>query len=82
MLHSRDLIAALQELGLEGAIDVDDLMRQMGADPKGKVSYQQFLHCRLSHKSEIDALRVQSVGADQQITNDMFGNSNPPYSIG
>ena len=59
--HSQDLVAALQELGLEGTIDVPELMHQMGADStQGKVSFQQFLQCRLSHKTEIEALRVQS----------------------
>ncbi len=55
--YSHDLVSALQELGLEGAINVSDLMQQMGADTHGKVSYEQFLHCRLSHKTEIEALR-------------------------
>ena len=55
--HSHDLVSALQELGLEGAINVEDLMQQMGADnTQGKVSFEQFLQCRLSHKSEIEAL--------------------------
>lgn len=44
-------------------------MQQMGADTQGKVSYEQFLHCRLSHKTEIDALRVQNTDAN-----------NPPAS--
>ena len=59
-LYSHDLVSALQELGLEGAINVSDLMQQMGADTQGKVSYEQFLHCRLSHKTEIEALRDNS----------------------
>ena len=55
--YSQDLVSALQELGLEGAINVEDLMQQMGADnTQGKVSFEQFLQCRLSHKSEIEAL--------------------------
>lgn len=56
--YSQDLVSALQELGLEGAINVSDLMQQMGADTHGKVSYEQFLQCRLSHRTEIEALRV------------------------
>lgn len=51
------MVNALQELGLEGAINVSDLMQQMGADTHGKVSYERFLQCRLSHKTEIEALR-------------------------
>lgn len=58
--YSQDLVSALQELGLEGAINVSDLMQQMGADTQGKVSYEQFLQCRLSHRTEIEALRVHS----------------------
>jgi hypothetical protein len=41
-------------------VDVDDLMHQMGADTHGRVSYEQFLQCRLSHKTEIEALRTQN----------------------
>nr|CAH0099402.1 unnamed protein product [Daphnia galeata] len=59
-IDSEDLVSALQELGLEGAINVSDLMQQMGADTQGKVSYEQFLQCRLSHRTEIEALRVHS----------------------
>ena len=47
-------------MGLEGAINVSDLMQQMGADTQGKVSYEQFLQCRLSHRTEIEALRVHN----------------------
>jgi hypothetical protein len=47
-------------LGLDGVVDVDDLMHQMGADTHGRVSYEQFLQCRLSHKTEIEALRTQN----------------------
>lgn len=53
------MINALQELGLDGEVDVDDLMHQMGAGTNGKVTYDQFLQCRLSHKTEIEALRTQ-----------------------
>ena len=39
-------------------------MQQMGVDATGKVSYEQFLQCRLSHESEIDALRIQTDNPD------------------
>lgn len=55
----------MQELGLEGAINVSDLMQQMGADTHGKVSYEQFLQCRLSHKTEIEALREDPASLPQ-----------------
>lgn len=64
LFYSNDLIAALQHLGLDGAINVDELMQQMGVDATGKVSYEQFLQCRLSHESEIDALRIQANNPD------------------
>jgi len=63
-IDSNDLIAALQHLGLDGAINVGELMQQMGVDATGKVSYEQFLQCRLSHESEIDALRIQTDNPD------------------
>jgi len=63
-ISSNDLIAALHHLGLDGAINVSELMQQMGVDSTGKVSYEQFLQCRLSHESEIDALRIQSDNPD------------------
>jgi hypothetical protein len=77
--YSEDLVSALQELGLEGAINVSDLMQQMGADTQGKVSYEQFLQCRLSHRTEIEALRVHSGDTNLPssggwINNDLSGN--------
>lgn len=79
LLCSQDLISALQELGLEGAINVSDLMEQMGADTQGKVSYEQFLRCRLTHQSEIDALREQPIQPDPQLSGwinakDLYGS--------
>ena len=53
------MVAALHNLGLDGAINISELMQQMGVDAAGKVSYEQFLQCRISHESEIDALRIQ-----------------------
>lgn len=59
-------MSALQELGLEGAINVADLMQQMGADNlTGKVSFEQFLQCRLSHKNEIEALGCEEPSRPQ-----------------
>ena len=55
-------------------------MQQMGADTQGKVSYEQFLQCRLSHRTEIEALRVHSVDTNLPISggwinaNDLSGN--------
>ncbi len=64
--YSHDLVSALQELGLEGAINVADLMQQMGADNlTGKVSFEQFLQCRLSHKNEIEALGCEEPSRPQ-----------------
>lgn len=56
-------------------------MHQMGADStQGKVSYQQFLQCRLSHKTEIEALRIQNVEPNHRegwaSAKDLCGNLN------
>jgi len=46
-----------RELNLEDSID--ELMRELGADETGRISYDEFLRRRLSLRSEIDALRRQ-----------------------
>lgn len=44
-----------RELNLENS--VEELMRELGADEHGRISYQEFLRCRLALRPEIEALR-------------------------
>lgn len=44
-----------RELNLEDSLD--ELMRELGADEQGRISYQEFLRRRLALRPEIDALR-------------------------
>jgi hypothetical protein len=57
---SQDLMTVCRELNLEDSID--ELMRELGADETGRISYDEFLRRRLSLRSEIDALRRQDKG--------------------
>lgn len=44
-----------RELNLEDS--VEELMRELGADENGRISYEEFLRRRLALRPEIDALR-------------------------
>lgn len=44
-----------RELNLEDSLE--ELMRELGADEQGRISYQEFLRRRLALRPEIDALR-------------------------
>ena len=50
-------------------------MHQMGAGTDGKVSYDQFLQCRLTHKSEIEALRGRRRESERPQSNLHWVNS-------
>ncbi|KOX72322.1 hypothetical protein WN51_01420 [Melipona quadrifasciata] len=50
-----DLLTVCRELNLENS--VEELMRELGADEHGRISYQEFLRCRLALRPEIEALR-------------------------
>lgn len=52
---SQDLLTVCRELNLENS--VEELMRELGADEHGRISYQEFLRCRLALRPEIEALR-------------------------
>lgn len=45
-----------RELNLENS--VEELMRELGADESGRISYQEFLRRRLALRPEIEALRA------------------------
>lgn len=53
---SQDLLTVCRELNLENS--VEELMRELGADEHGRISYQEFLRRRLALRPEIEALRA------------------------
>lgn len=53
--YSQDLLTVCRELNLEHS--VEELMRELGADESGRISYQEFLRRRLALRPEIEALR-------------------------
>lgn len=54
---SQDLLTVCRELNLEDSLE--ELMRELGADEQGRISYQEFLRRRLALRPEIEALRGQ-----------------------
>ncbi|XP_049785034.1 colorectal mutant cancer protein isoform X1 [Schistocerca cancellata] len=54
-IDSQDLLTVCRELNLEDSLE--ELMRELGADDQGRISYQEFLRRRLALRPEIDALR-------------------------
>ncbi|XP_034235458.1 colorectal mutant cancer protein [Thrips palmi] len=57
-IDSQDLLSVCRELNLEDSLD--ELMRELGADENGRISYQEFLRRRIALRPEIDALRSSS----------------------
>ncbi|XP_029669137.1 colorectal mutant cancer protein isoform X1 [Formica exsecta] len=55
-IDSQDLLTVCRELNLENS--VEELMRELGADEQGRISYQEFLRRRLALRPEIEALRA------------------------
>ncbi|XP_011254084.1 colorectal mutant cancer protein isoform X1 [Camponotus floridanus] len=55
-IDSQDLLTVCRELNLENS--VEELMRELGADEQGRISYQEFLRRRLALRPEIEALRT------------------------
>ncbi|XP_023711663.1 colorectal mutant cancer protein isoform X4 [Cryptotermes secundus] len=55
MVNCQDLLTVCRELNLEDSLE--ELMRELGADEQGRISYQEFLRRRLALRPEIDALR-------------------------
>ncbi|XP_025155488.1 colorectal mutant cancer protein isoform X2 [Harpegnathos saltator] len=53
---AQDLLTVCRELNLENS--VEELMRELGADEHGRISYQEFLRRRLALRPEIEALRA------------------------
>jgi hypothetical protein len=49
-------LTVCRELNLENS--VEELMRELGADEHGRISYQEFLRRRLALRPEIEALRA------------------------
>lgn len=57
-IDSQDLLSVCRELNLEDSLE--ELMRELGADENGQISYQEFLRRRIALRPEIDALRSNS----------------------
>lgn len=55
---SRDLLTICRQLNLEDS--VDDLMKELGADKTGRISFDEFVRRRLELRTEINALRVHN----------------------
>ena len=55
---SQDLLSVCRELNLEDSLD--ELMRELGADENGRISYEEFLRRRIALRPEIDALQSSS----------------------
>lgn len=58
MFYSHDLLTVCRELNLEDSIE--ELMRELGADENGRISYEEFLRRRLALRPEIEALRCDA----------------------
>ncbi|GLG94549.1 Uncharacterized protein GBIM_01746 [Gryllus bimaculatus] len=52
-IDSQDLRNMCRELNLEHSLE--ELMRELGADELGRVSFEEFLRCRLALRPEVDA---------------------------
>lgn len=53
---SQDLLNVCRELNLEDSLE--ELMKELGADESGRISYKEFLRRRLALRPEIEALRT------------------------
>lgn len=57
-IFSRDLLTICRQLNLEDS--VDDLMKELGADKTGRISFDEFVRRRLELRTEINALQVRN----------------------
>lgn len=57
-ISSRDLLTICRQLNLEDS--VDDLMKELGADKTGRISFDEFVRRRLELRTEINALRIHN----------------------
>lgn len=57
-IFSRDLLTICRQLNLEDS--VDDLMKELGADKTGRISFDEFVRRRLELRTEINALRIHN----------------------
>ncbi|XP_054258282.1 colorectal mutant cancer protein-like isoform X3 [Macrosteles quadrilineatus] len=55
-IDSQDLLNVCRELNLEDSLE--ELMKELGADESGRISYKEFLRRRLALRPEIEALRT------------------------
>lgn len=66
-----------RELNLEDS--VEELMRELGADEQGRISYQEFLRRRLALRPEIEALKHEQSRYHSNGTLEPAPTSTPEY---
>lgn len=59
-IFSRDLLTVCRQLNLEDS--VDDLMKELGADNTGRISFDEFVRRRTELQTEINELRNHGCG--------------------
>lgn len=71
---SQDLLNVCRELNLEDSLE--ELMKELGADENGRISYKEFLRRRLALKPEIEALRSTPHLPRETVTPDYLPTSS------
>ncbi len=59
-VFSQDLAVMCRQLNMEDA--VEEIMVQLGADDSGRISFDEFLHCRMRLITEIEQERLKERG--------------------
>ncbi|XP_050431525.1 colorectal mutant cancer protein isoform X1 [Adelges cooleyi] len=79
-IDSRDLLTICRQLNLEDS--VDDLMKELGADKLGRISFDEFVRRRLELRTEINALRVHNYDPLPEYLPTSSDNSLGALSVG
>ncbi|XP_033219789.1 colorectal mutant cancer protein isoform X4 [Belonocnema kinseyi] len=79
-IDSQDLLIVCRELNLENS--VEELMRELGADEHGRISYQEFFRRRLALRPEIEALRSGKHRASPQTHTPEYLPTSSDNSLG
>ncbi|KAG8290849.1 hypothetical protein J6590_074099 [Homalodisca vitripennis] len=72
--YSQDLLTVCRELNLEDSLE--ELMKELGADENGRISYKEFLRRRLALRPEIEALRSTPHLPRETVTPDYLPTSS------
>ncbi|XP_046688739.1 colorectal mutant cancer protein isoform X2 [Homalodisca vitripennis] len=73
-IDSQDLLTVCRELNLEDSLE--ELMKELGADENGRISYKEFLRRRLALRPEIEALRSTPHLPRETVTPDYLPTSS------